>query len=293
MIAAISRNKTGYRIWLHLLFWGLYYGFLLLYFWNINLIGSSFHLNNHGQVFSLCGIMLVVSIYLHYGAVHAIMPVYKNSIVSGIVLTILFLFSTFWLSHFLLTHLLYDHRLQPESLYYSEKLFTIKNLFFFSNVTIYITFTSITLKLALSYYTTSKKTLLLSQLRNETEVEFLKSQIKPHFLFNALNSIYGIALNDQEAINILLEFSKLLRYLLYNSDDRVALEEEIDIIRIYAHINRQINPALNITFHFDKVANCTIKKYDLFTQVQHIFTNVPTIQKEYNLIQESDKLYFK
>lgn len=293
MIAAINRNKTGFRIGLHLLFWGLYYGFLLLYFWNINLIGNSFHLTNHAQVFQLCGIMLGVSIYLHYSAVYLIVPVYKKNIVSGIALTIFLIFTTFWLSHFFLTISLYKHSLQSDNYYYSSQLFSIKNLFFFTNVTIYLTFTSITLKLGLSYYSTSKKTLLLSKIRNDIEVEFLKSQIKPHFLFNALNSIYGIALNDQEAIDILLEFSKLLRYLLYHSDDNVSLEEEIDIIRIYAQINHQINPAINIHFHVNEVPNCTIKKYDLFTQVQHIFTNQSATNKEYTLIQENDKLYFR
>jgi hypothetical protein len=47
MIAAINRNKTGsdwlrkYRVWMHIAFWGLYYGFLLMYFWNIDMIGNS------------------------------------------------------------------------------------------------------------------------------------------------------------------------------------------------------------------------------------------------------------
>lgn len=298
MITAISRNKTEsnwlrkYRVWMHIAFWGLYYGFLLMYFWNIDMIGNSFHLENHTQVFQLCGILLFISIYLHYGTVYVVIPVYRKSISLGILLTLLYVFSTYWLSHFLFTKLLYVHNdMRIHNYYYSRNLFSISNAFFFFNVTIYLTFTSITLKLALSQYTASKKTLLLSQLRNDIEVEFLKSQIKPHFLFNALNSIYGIALNDQQAIDLLLDFSKLLRYLLYNSDDNVTLEEEINIIRIFSQINHKINPGLHLSFEFDKIDNRTIRKYDLFTQVQHIFQS-PS-KEAYTLIEENDTLYFR
>lgn len=296
MIAAISRNKTGFnllnkRVWKHILFWTLYYGFLLLYFWNIDMTGNSFHLESQVQVFPLCLTLLLACIYLHYGTIYLIVPVYKKNVVIGIVLTLLYVFSDYWLSHTLLSTFLYNRNHQ--SYYYSGDLFAIRNAFFFLNVTIYFAFSSITLKLARSYYKTSKETLLLSTLRNDIEVEFLKSQIKPHFLFNSLNSIYGIALNDPEAIDILLDFSKLLRYLLYHSHDHVPLEEEINIIRIFSQIHHQLNPALNITFHIDAITNCNIRKYDLFTQVQHIFSNASTAKQEYTLIQEQDKYYFR
>lgn len=67
------------------------------------------------------------------------------------------------------------------------------------------------------------------------ELDFLKAQINPHALFNSLNTIYGhIDKQNQTARNILLKFSGLLRYQLYDcSEDKISLEKEIEYIRNY------------------------------------------------------------
>lgn len=296
MIAVINRNKTGFnmtykRLLKHIAFWVLYYGFLLLYYWNINEISNPFRLDNHAQVFQLCFILVLDSIFLHYCAVQILLPAFKKNIALGVAGSLFLIFCTYWFNHFLLKNFLYNHTPKTVNAYYAEELLSTKNLYFFCNITIYLTFTSITLKLASSAYTASKKTLQLSKLRNDIEVEFLKSQIKPHFLFNALNSIYGIALNDEEAISILLDFSKLLRYLSYNNDEQSSLEEETDIIRIFSQISHQINPALHITLHYDSFENTSIKKYELFTQVQEIFADANA--GEYTLTQENNTFHFK
>jgi two-component system, LytTR family, sensor kinase len=67
------------------------------------------------------------------------------------------------------------------------------------------------------------------------ELNFLKAQVNPHFLFNSLNSIYGyIDKNNKTARNILLQFSEMLRYQLYEcNSDRVYLSKEIAYLRNY------------------------------------------------------------
>jgi len=69
----------------------------------------------------------------------------------------------------------------------------------------------------------------------KAELDFLKAQINPHSLFNSLNTIYGyIDKNNQVARNIVLQFSELLRYQLYDcSLDKVDLEKEMNYIRNY------------------------------------------------------------
>jgi two-component system LytT family sensor kinase len=71
--------------------------------------------------------------------------------------------------------------------------------------------------------------------RVKNELNFLKAQINPHALFNSLNTIYGyIDKNNQPARNILLQFSELLRYQLYDcSVEKISLEKEINYIRKY------------------------------------------------------------
>ncbi|MFI5161713.1 MAG: sensor histidine kinase [Sphingobacteriales bacterium] len=83
------------------------------------------------------------------------------------------------------------------------------------------------------------------------ELDFLKAQTNPHALFNSLNSIYGhIDKSNQTARNILLQFSGLLRYQLYDcSEDKVSLEKELDYIRNYVafqQLRKDENLAVNI-----------------------------------------------
>lgn len=82
----------------------------------------------------------------------------------------------------------------------------------------------------------SNKILLhkIEQDRIETELQVLKAQYHPHFLFNALNTIYfQIDPKNSEAIESVELLSNLLRYQLYNMDKEVDIQLEIDYITNY------------------------------------------------------------
>ena len=68
-----------------------------------------------------------------------------------------------------------------------------------------------------------------------TELAFLKNQISPHFLFNTLNNIYSlISINPEDSQKALLRLSKLMRYLLYDSEHgNTKLSNEIDFMNNY------------------------------------------------------------
>lgn len=72
----------------------------------------------------------------------------------------------------------------------------------------------------------------------ESELKFLRSQINPHILFNALNNIYSHSLTDTgKAPDMLLRLSDLLRYTLYECGDDVApLDRELASIKNYIAI---------------------------------------------------------
>jgi sensor histidine kinase YesM len=82
------------------------------------------------------------------------------------------------------------------------------------------------------------KNIEISQL--QTELKYLRSQVNPHFLFNGLNTIYGsIDRQNQQARDILLQFSDLLRYNLYEADvDWVELEKEAVYLQNYVALQR-------------------------------------------------------
>jgi two-component system, LytTR family, sensor kinase len=67
------------------------------------------------------------------------------------------------------------------------------------------------------------------------ELASLKAQINPHFLFNALNTIYGMASRtDKETADAVLKLSDILRHNLYTSDkNEISLQDEFNLIRQY------------------------------------------------------------
>lgn len=74
----------------------------------------------------------------------------------------------------------------------------------------------------------------------EAELKFLRSQINPHFLFNALNNIYTLTLTKSDrAPEMLLKLSGMLRYMLHDCKaDRVPLGKEIEYLRHFIDLHR-------------------------------------------------------
>lgn len=100
--------------------------------------------------------------------------------------------------------------------------------------------------------------ILEAQLKlKEQELNYLKMQIHPHFLFNTLNTIYGFALKKSEkAPEMILKLSNLLDYLLYQVDKPlVPLTEEINHIQDYIDLEQmRFSDTLDVSFTSD---NCT------------------------------------
>jgi hypothetical protein len=67
------------------------------------------------------------------------------------------------------------------------------------------------------------------------ELSFLRSQVSPHFMFNALNSMVSLARKRSDQLEpALLKMSGLMHYMLYDSDEeKVSLNKEVDYIRSY------------------------------------------------------------
>jgi two-component system LytT family sensor kinase len=74
----------------------------------------------------------------------------------------------------------------------------------------------------------------------QTELKYLRSQINPHFLFNGLNTVYGfIDMNNRQARDIMVQFSDLLRYNLYEADvDMIELEKEVKYLQNYVALQK-------------------------------------------------------
>lgn len=88
--------------------------------------------------------------------------------------------------------------------------------------------------------------------KQEAELNYLKSQTNPHFLFNTLNNIYSLARDKSDlAPESILRLSKILRYMLYETSGQyVAIEQEMKIINDYLDLESlRYDESLRINFN--------------------------------------------
>tara|TARA_R100000935_G_C2824867_1_gene161752 strand:- start:621 stop:1565 length:945 start_codon:yes stop_codon:yes gene_type:complete len=109
----------------------------------------------------------------------------------------------------------------------------------------------------------------------EQELKFLKMQIHPHFLFNTLNTMYGLALKKAEQTpDMILKLSNLLDYLLYQTEKPlVAISEEIEHIKDYIALEKmRFNDTLNVTMEVKLASdNTTIAPMLLLSFIENSF----------------------
>lgn len=97
----------------------------------------------------------------------------------------------------------------------------------------------------------------LNMLIKEAEIENLKTQLNPHFLFNSLNSISSLTLqNPEKAQEMVISLSELLRYSVNGSKHKlIEMSQELDTIRKYVSIEKiRFGEKLQVNFDIDE--NC-------------------------------------
>ena len=96
------------------------------------------------------------------------------------------------------------------------------------------------LKMQFRYFAKEKRFMELENENIQNELNYLKHQINPHFFMNTLNSIHAlIRTNPEKAEDAIVGFSKIMRYLLYESNQQtVSLEKELVLIKNYVALMR-------------------------------------------------------
>jgi LytS/YehU family sensor histidine kinase len=133
----------------------------------------------------------------------------------------------------------------------------------------------------------------LEKQRIEAEVKFLKAQANPHFLFNSLNSIYGlIDKNNQVARDTVHTFAEMLRYQLYECDaPLVPIEKELNFLNAYINLQRiRVNPKTEITWHCDDSCKLfSIAPLLLIPLVENAFKHLSHYESKRNFIDIESK----
>lgn len=81
---------------------------------------------------------------------------------------------------------------------------------------------------------------LVEKEKIQSELNFLKTQINPHFLFNSLNTIYSLSVKQStDTSEAIINLSELMRYMLYEADKKlVPLAKELEYIKSYVALQR-------------------------------------------------------
>lgn len=101
--------------------------------------------------------------------------------------------------------------------------------------------TDFSVNIFVNYSRERKRNELLEHKRLENELQYLKAQLNPHFFMNTLNNIHGmVEINPKTAQEMVIELSKLMRYVLYEGERKyTTLKTEVEFIENYVALMRK------------------------------------------------------
>ncbi len=244
-------KKLGHML-LHLLFWCavlLFYTFFFgadsNNFSNI-LVYSLFLMPNtiattYISIYKLIPDYLITKRYLRF----AVYSIY-TFIISGYLIMLSLYFSLIYISNF-------EYAQMPPNT--KNIIYVIPSIYLVTFIVSAFKLLKLNLKHAERNSNLEAKILSTQLKLKEQELNYLKMQIHPHFLFNTLNTMYGFALKKaNETPEMILKLSNLLDYLLYQADKPfVPLYEEIAHIKDYIVLEQmRFHNTLNINVNIQE-----------------------------------------
>ncbi len=223
--------KTPRLLW-HLVFWAVFISFF-------SLVYGSFE-EDYARQFEIQMADALVQIPVVYFALYFLMPRflfkgYYGQFFVYLVLLILVGSTLVWLDY------LYIHRpiFWPEDtsqipiinigkiLKYTTKIYPVVAL-------------AMVIKWFKYWYIQQKSNQQLAREKLQAELNFLRAQVHPHFLFNTLNNLYALTLKQsKEASEVVLRLSDLLDYMLYEGNaESVPLSKEIKLVEDYISLEK-------------------------------------------------------
>ncbi|TDS64362.1 sensor histidine kinase [Myroides indicus] len=245
--------KKKYVVLLHLLFW---FYFVINYFLRVDfetgtLIFPDFSVDIHQPEIGLTYTFFFIYILVFYLNYWIIMPKFfdiKN--IQKVLLALFGLFILFTGLRFLIEEILilkllgYHNYAQGvsgnfyiwDNMYYGSLPIIASSVLWFVVNTLHL----------------QKKQIELIESKREAEINFLKSQINPHFIFNTLNNIYYLVFEkSNKSLKAIEQLSGLMRYMTYESlNDTLPIQQEIKYIEDFIQLETmRISGRSNILFN--------------------------------------------
>lgn len=259
MIGAL-KNTNSNKILFHVTIWAFFILTSLIQFYE-----SPFKINNDFYVQWGTGIVLFYINYFYL--VPALLLEKKYWLYFVFVLALILLFMIIRINYFIpeFNHLRTPNMMPPKMLPEEAKMFIREGrmkvrihkqpLFFKIGPSFFyllITAISAIIRTLTEFYQNQQNKLIAETHRTNTELNYLRKQTNPHFLFNSLNSIYSLAHKKSDLVpDAIVTLSELMRYMLYETDNKtVALEKEIDYIQNYIELQKlRLNNIENIVIN--------------------------------------------
>lgn len=249
----VSLLHKGKFIPIHFLLWiGVW--FFFVYFF-------SYNSNNANYVTWFSSFLLPITMFTTYFMVYYLIP--KYLLYKKYFLFILYCFYTLIFSTYLILISIFASFVFLSNMEF-QRMPPMSRNFVFVLILVYLVvgiFSFVNLLnrnfLAISKNKELENKILETQLQiKEQELNYLKKQIHPHFLFNTLNTIYGLALKQSKNTpDVILKLSNLLDYILYQiNKPKVRLQEEISHVKEYLELEKiRFQDTLKVSFTSEEI----------------------------------------
>ncbi len=245
-------NQSGYRIARHATFW-------LCWLFSQALIYGGFGLRGAGEYpfyVSLvdAAVFTPIHMFLSYSIIYFLFPqyVFKGKYFTAIVGFMALIIVTAALSHlFSRTLIIFFRHQMGVHAFVNSFIYGMMAGLRGSNT---VAGFAAAIMLIKHWYKKKTENERLEKEKLKAELELLKNQLHPHFLFNTLNNLYSLILQkSKDAPEVVLKLSELLRFMLTESSkNKIALAREIDILKSYMALEQlRFGERLELTVNLD------------------------------------------
>lgn len=247
--------------------------------------------------FAVMLLSTIIVFYLNY--IYLIKHyLFEGNKIQFFLINVLVIIATSFIVHWIMEILPRPERVNrfPEDM--DREMFHLR--MFFSNVSrlSVAAIVSLAIKSTSSWYKSEEEKKELRRTNNEAELQNLKSQLNPHFLFNTLNNIYSlIAFSPEKAQTAVHDLSRLLRYVLYDSSNAlISIEKELDFARNTIELMRiRLPEAVDVKTTISCLTpNAFIAPLLFVSLIENAFkhgvSNSQTSFIHINIYQEADKM---
>ncbi len=258
-------NKNNLRA---LIFWGIMFSYLFSSYW--------YRDSNKWFLFEYIGfkvaLQFLLSVIILYFLVPKLLHKKKNTLFVFATLFFIYVIQTLYSIvrvHYFEMQYPEVYKFKPPYILWDRMTSFIA---FISNIT-WVVFPSIIL-IALKYYRDQKEIIELKEQKKATELNLLKNQLNPHFLFNTLNNLYALALKKSDKTpEVIAKLSEMLDYMLYQcKDNYVSINKEIELLENYIALEKvRYGNRVDVSFEKNIQNNVHIAPLILLTFVENAF----------------------